>query len=666
MLRTLLAASLGLLAPALDLHEEMPAWISSLAARQQVGPAELQEPSAWGSDRWPFADVWEAAEHVMAEDPVAFAEVCFVVRNALNEPPLRLWPYQQAALRYRGDLILQCAPETGKTMCAGIVALHRFLFFPGDVLVAGAFGAHAREIFRELEFQLSANPWLKDLVDWDKVKSKPYPEIGLKASGRLMHFRPVGTDGTALRGLHVTTVLVDESVKIKGTHAREAWANINSRLLPGGLRWYLSTPDGQRLTPFIDLCIKTPEVPPLALPATPREGLCKLVWSKRLQPAPFFTPERLAQWIEDYGGESSPEFLRNVDGEIGQPTRAVFDYALLDTIATYIPGYERFRLEQKGTDVELSRWRLRPGGDALDTMDDDQAEEMVLELLDRRRLRNAAIIDPDVCQEDKVEAWLELLEPLIPALEGDLVAGIDAGKVIDPFEILVGRVRGVSGDVVEWVLRLQLLQLDYRAQDALVRALDHILQPRYGWGLDATSGPAITEYLEAHCQVRGKRARPRVGKYLMNVKIDRMDSAGRPMLVAGDKEGRAVERWTYKAQGVSILETAARAGNRRLPYDPEILRELAAYEEFPGRQYTKKNDHVIAAAIVLELRLFDVTVAHWTTSKPAPPPPPLEVQNRRKTTAITLDEARPQPTARRSAMLETLGKRRAARQKGEI
>src|SRR4028118_49779 len=167
-------------------------------------------------------------------DPVLWVET-----NLVNKPEdggglWKLFPYQRPSIRFRGHVVHQDGAEVGKSreivglLLWGCLAAER-----GSALVGSALDGDLDEIWEEVEWQLSANPYLADALR--NRTTKPYRRLTWR-NGLRMLFRPAGHDGRAYRGIHVRRLLLpDEAAQLVNPRS---WSEFWRAAKPGaGLRF---------------------------------------------------------------------------------------------------------------------------------------------------------------------------------------------------------------------------------------------------------------------------------------------------------------------------------------------------------------------------------------------------------------------------------------------
>jgi hypothetical protein len=184
------------------------------------------------------------------------------------------------------------------------------------------------------------------------------------------------------------------------------------------------------------------------------------------------------------------------------------------------------------------------------------------------------------------------------------VGGIDVGKLPDPTEIVLSKIRGRQR---HWSTRLQLKGMSYDKQAEAIRAMDEIFRPDHGWGLDATgSGNVLEDFVRAGDG--GYTISTRLTGFVLNSKgVARNPETGEESIDPATKLPRRV---SYKELGTQLLERGFMRGLIVAPWDPDLIREFTSHTATKlrsgERQFTNTNDHLVDAKRVEELRLFEM------------------------------------------------------------
>ncbi len=589
-------------------------------------------------------------------DPVLWVET-----NLVNKPEdggglWSLFPYQRPSMRFRGHVVHQDGAEVGKSreivglLLWGCLAAER-----GSVLVGSALDGDLDEIWEEVEWQLTANPFLGDSLR--TRTTKPYRRLTWRNGLRVL-FRPAGHDGRAYRGIHVRGWLLhDEAAKVVNPRS---WAEFWRAAKPGCEIRIYSVPTGDRLCTFqriADNAVPADSIIPAETPelvieqllrptvsATP-EGVRVLArdlggriwvrfhWPKTIMPAPFWSEDRRQEFIAFYGGPDEPGYVHNILGLPGDPEYSLFPERLLKPALTWIPDYLSiaFRWDTRAGHLDALSRRLNPsypwgdsssplpagerkgdgrgaGGEdrgADDHPDEDLAEEATLQpylTVLQDTLDVAAWDTWDATQRQKA-IW-DLAHFFLRPIPGDLTAGVDVGSATVT-EILFERRNGLADTVV---LRLHLTGWNWYAQRDFILALDAILAPAGGWGIDATGvGRVLVDLLipDLGDRLSGyvfNRATPALDPTTGEAQLD--PATGREVLIS------------YKELGTQLIERRLHGRGLELPFDPEVRHLLANHtysQSGEARRFSKVNDHLVDALRVAELRKL---TADWSAFTP--------------------------------------------------
>ena len=342
------------------LHPALPELIDALLRRKRWSWQALERGDLKLGDE--VLDVDRLQWWLINADPVLWVET-----NLVNKPEdggglWSLFPYQRPSMRFRGHVVHQDGAEVGKSreivglLLWGCLAAER-----GSVLVGSALDGDLDEIWEEVEWQLTANPFLNDSLR--TRTTKPYRRLTWRNGLRVL-FRPAGHDGRAYRGIHVRGWLLhDEAAKVVNPRS---WAEFWRAAKPGCEIRIYSVPTGDRLCTFqriADNAVPAESVVPADTPrlvieqllrpttaATP-EGVRALArdlggriwvrfhWPKTIMPAPFWSEDRRQEFIAFYGGPDEPGYVHNVLGLPGDPEYSLFPERLLKPALTWIPDY---------------------------------------------------------------------------------------------------------------------------------------------------------------------------------------------------------------------------------------------------------------------------------------------------------------------------------------
>lgn len=611
------------------IHEEMPDWVEEFLAARGFAWQQLERGELWGG-RLPFAGLPELQQFLVMADPVRFAECVFVELEEDGQPPWRLWPYQKVSARYRSNTLHQCGAEVGKTREIVILHLWEAVTARGNSLIGAALDGHLDLIWREIIGQAKVNPWLDAQVDWERTHVKPYKDLVL-ANGNTIFFRPAGTDGSAFRGVHVRRrASLDEAPKVK---SKEAMGNFFSRCKPGAEIRLYGTPDGDRDCEFYQLCVRHQEVDPMAPPPLPtgtrdepvdpyERSYAKFRWAKTLQPAPYWSDARERQLIEEYSGRDSSEFQQNVLGHWGDPAQTVFPWSRLSACLRYIPDaiIVKLLVDDATGQLYADAYRLSPAYQVKSALGDESGEATTDPLV--RFFNDQLPVSSFPAGGDRklelVDRWEAYLRPLVAPVAAagrSLVCGVDYGaSVSEPTEIFAAE---VIGELTRVLLRVQLKRFDYDQQECVIRALQRILAPCWGWAGDSTGNGSVVEHYLQH--PLGLELVDYTGVVFNATTLDLDPATGQPLHDADDPE--KVRKVTWKEKATQLLEADLQRQRLELPYDPDVMVQWSSHTATilasGRRQFAHLHDHTIDAVRCLELRLYLLRVV-------AAGAPPLE------------------------------------------
>ena len=446
----------------------------------------------------------------------------------------------------------------------------------------------------------------------------------LTSKDQTLYFRWADADGDSFRSIHLVGgyAAVDEAAKLKGDldTQTENLANFVSRVeaglvdgkLQGGELHLASVPDGRRFLFFkhsenaVPLDLWRPE---------PTYGEWNL-WreSKDRQPAPWNTPARRAELAKEWDGEHSPKFLQNWHGLHGTSTEGLWPADVLLPCLEAVDGYHGATLRLENGVVSWRSYRLDPHYDPQAGLKSagmgrrDSSLQPTQTLAEDRFpidpfLPRTPKRDTPEDQDRRSALWRAFLAELFVCPHGELAAGVDIGES-DPTEIVVSRV--VDGTPVEVVLRLQLQAFPHGIQADLLYALADLLGPIWGWGFDATGGPALLTMLYQERIIDGRKVR--IGRRGLDV-TEVVMHKNRELLPEIESEGETSDKVTVSSKhlAVCLLDMAIRGRALALPWDSIALKELPAFgrERLPsgGWKYTSTHDHFVAALLCLFLHV---------------------------------------------------------------
>jgi hypothetical protein len=651
------------------LHPALPELIDALLRRNRWSWQALERGDLKLGDD--VLDLDRLQWWLVNADPVLWVETNLVNRPEDGGGLWQLFPYQRPSLRFRGHVVHQDGAEVGKSReIVGLLLWGCLGTERGSVLVGSALDGDLDEIWEEVEWQLTANPFLDDALR--NRTTKPYRRLTWRNGLRVL-FRPAGHDGRAYRGIHVRGWLLhDEAAKVVNPRS---WSEFWRAAKPGCEIRIYSVPTGDRQCTFQRIAdnavpadsILQPDTPAHILTALLRPGVSagggtpesvralardlggrtwvRFHWPKTIMPHPYWSEERRQEFLGFYGGPDEPGYVHNVLGLPGDPEYTLFPERLLKPALTWIPDYLTlsFRWDTRAGHLDAHSRRLNPAypwgdegeetepprrgkgiqprvstlgaeGDA-DAYDDEaSASDEEFDSTDTLQPYLTVLQDTlDVAAWDRWtadrrhQAITDLARYFVRPLPGDLTAGVDVGSATVT-EILFQRRNGLADTLL---LRLNLTGWNWYAQRDFILALDAILHPAGGWGLDATGVGRVL------CDLLAPDLGDRLSGYVFNRTTPALDpttgeaqldpSSGREILIS------------YKELGTQLIERRLHGRALELPFDPEVRHLLANHtysQSGDVRRYSKHNDHLVDAFRVAELRKL---TADWSALASPPP-----------------------------------------------
>lgn len=597
--------------------------LRQMAEREVFAPEEFdawlcQQGWAWQAlDRGDYGITLEQAMFLFVfEDPVRWSET-FLVEPRTGEP-WQFFDYQRESVRaWRQDVVHQDGAEVGKTREITVLILWGMCTSMGFtvrrpwMLVGAPQQTHLDEIILAIETQVGAQEggdkasgsllsqfWMRPKRTphmMQRFLTIPLGENEKPGIGRV-YYRPAGFDGEAFRGVHVNAMaLVDEAAKLKRA---VQWSEFWRSCEPGCIKKTYSVPDGDRSTQYFAMCndavVNLPEGKP---------GRRLFLWPKTIMPAPFWTPERDAQFIRDFGGRHTPGYKRNVLGEWGEAENPVWSWDLLLPNVHDLPDYRvlTFNIDRARGEMHVAVKRVvlhvesgRKSGSY------DWLCDITLPL--------APFASRD--DSERREAMRALLrEHLTGATAGVYWAGADLGETNDPTEIILSEQRG---PVLQDVLRINARGVDYYIQRELIYCLQELFGGLPHWGVDLGSAGTVVvkdlQTMEAYADMRFDEVM--TGLQFSNA-VDCVGEDGEPLVDKSkdDGSGEAIVRAPAKHWATQCITQRAQAIGYALAYDVEVLNHMTNHTARQGTKwpiYAKKDDHDIDARRMQMLRkLYD-------------------------------------------------------------
>ncbi|HEV7670128.1 MAG TPA: hypothetical protein VGS22_16545 [Thermoanaerobaculia bacterium] len=550
---------------------------------------------------------------IVDEDPMFWAETYLVDTDLDGKRALwKFFDYQVPSIRYVGHLVHRDAAEVGKTREIAVLALYGAIRGRGDVLITGNLDGDLDEIWRMLLRQLDQSPVVSAAVKGKK--EKPYRQMEMRNGFRIV-LRPSGHDGSALRGMHVGGYLLrDEAAKSKN---EGCWSEFWRAALPGCQIRIYSVPDGDRTSQYHRLCEAAAPLDRVAPDLTSSQAILRqislrrqpsraggrkfglVVWPKSVMPFPFWSADREAELVEQFGGRHTGGFQRNVLALNGDATESPFPWRLLQPMLRPLPEYRSYAIDRDPSAARLTCRVNRPNPSyAVDLEDDvDLLESGVRPMIPAGQESldlNGWTSLPLPEKKAKVAAWVRQF--LQPVEEGPLLIGSDVGSSTLT-EILIHQRRP---NCLRLVARVQLRGCDWYVQKAIVEAIDEQLSPQ-GWAIDASGvGKVLYDLLLAEPRFEG-----RLMDVVFNRRVPAIDPrTGEERLHPQTKTPLTVGA---KEQATQYMELDFQAVSFELPGDPEVLQALQSHvPDSIGsngeRIWRKHNDHIPDAFRALVMR----------------------------------------------------------------
>lgn len=553
------------------------------------------------------------------EDPVRWCETFLVEPDTGGA--WKFFEYQKASLRaWRQDVVHQDGAEVGKTreiMCFVLwgqcTSMGLTLRRPW-MLIGAPQQTHLDEIILAIEEQVGAQESGEargSLLSkfWLKPKRTPhmmqrFKTIPLGAGERpgvgRVYYRPAGHDGEAFRGVHVNAgCIMDEAAKLK----RELqWSEFWRAAKPGCGKRVYSVPDGDRATGFFRLSQQ-------AVPTLPegRPGWRLFHWPKSIMPPPFWTPERDAQFVRDFGGRQTPGYQRNVLGEWGDAENPVWSWDVLLPNVVDVPEFRVIKLVADHTRdnlaIEVRRVEL-------------QSEKNRKVGVDHWLHDSAVDLRPFTKGSDATRrgAIRELLRAHLRGIaRGVLFAGADLGESNDPTEIIISE---LIGPQLRDVVRISARGLPYHMQRELIYCVSELYSFLPHWGVDlGSAGTVVVKDLQTQDDYAAARFDETLSGFQFSNAVDCVDEQGETLTDASDENGDGkVIRAPAKHWATQCITARLQGTGYAMAYDTEVLNRITNHTARQGTKwpiYAKKDDHEIDARRMQMLRkLYDEQYAY--------------------------------------------------------
>lgn len=577
----------------------------------------------------PFSDLEEFQLACIQEDLSLW--VPFFLREPEDpdhKDPYTLWDYQEESMAYPGDTIHCTAAEVGKTREIVGYGLGKANTVPGGSGLIGApMQSHLDEIIEAMEDQLTWNPelgkarWHKRHKDgWKKHPHHAF-YFQIKMPGGQyatfkIDFKPSGDSGNAYRGVHARTFAIkDEAAKDKN---KRQWSEFWRALKPGCVAKIYSVPDGDRSSEFHKLKerakaagkkdTKEQEVEIDGLKDASKHvkniEFRLFYWKKPDMPYPYWSSERKQWFIDQYGGEDSPEYQHNVLGEDGDPENPVFPWHQFGPCIKEIPEYRGMKVlvnaAQDTAQVRGYKCRQMPGDSGPVSMYEDMlnTEFVASEFFKREVIAEIPTVIEGQTRTVKVlgeSDFTRLIKSHFQAVPGLKRAGADFGFSGDPTELLV---YNIIGERKRLVARLNLKHVTYDIQCQALNALDDLYEPKHTtWGLDlGNAGSAVMHDLIGLPHYEKKDYEDRLKGFMFESTTDDIEEDGEPVI---DKKTEKPLKTTVKCLATKIMTKKVQRQEIEFPPDQELISHFTNHTSVnTGKHpiYRKKDDHTIDAS----------------------------------------------------------------------
>ncbi len=519
-----------------------------------------------------------------------------------HKDPYNFYDYQVESLLHDGNTIHKDGSEVGKTReIVAYVMYEAFNTRHSSGLIGARLQSYLDEIIEALDDQLNWNPvlgkarWHRNYKDgW---KKHPHHAFYF-TNGFKIDFKPSGDRGQAYRGVHARTFAIkDEAVKDK--HKKQ-WSEFWRAVKPGcDVRIY-SVPDGDRSCEFYKLGQRatSKDKEAVEIDSFKDKDISRHVkdmqfrlfhWPKTLMPEPYWSETRRRFYIEQYGGEDSPEYKHNVLGEDGDPENPVFPWHQFRHCIKEIPEYRCLKILVNSMHDEI----VVTGYKTKQEMGDEGPVPRQ-ELLMDTTFNATAFFKRD--EEGETE-FRRLIKGFFIAVPGLKRGGGDFGYSGDPTEIVI---KNIIGKRKRMVARLQLKHVTYDQQCQAIDALDDVYNDTdtdtLTWGTDlGNAGSALVHDLHGLEQYEHKNYEERLKGYMFESTTENVNEEGEIII---DKKDERPMKITLKELATDVMTKKNQKLETEYPPDPDIVHYYTNHTvSYTGkhRMYKKKDDHLIDA-----------------------------------------------------------------------
>ena len=510
-----------------------------------------------------------------------------------HQDPYNFFPYQVESLVYSGSTVHKCGAEVGKTREIVSWVMYRMFTVPnGSGLIGAPQQTHLEEIIEAMVDQFNWNPDLGFCLT--RHKKHPHHAFYLNNSFKL-DFRPSGHDGEAYRGVHVRTFAIkDEAAKDKN---KLQWSEFWRAMKPSAVARIYSVPDGDRSCEFFKLGQRAEAFTQGdATGGDSLEGAAGHIknmkfrlfqWPKTIMPEPFWSRERRKFYVEQYGGEDSPQYQHNVLGADGDPENTVFPWHQFRYCIKDVPEYRCLKIlvDSGNHEVNVKAYRC-----AYEEGKNGPIPKTI-SLLDTV-FPLSTFFDGD---EDNPSEFVRLIKNTFLSVPGLKRSGADLGFSGDPSEITV---KNIIGKKERMVARLFMKHVTYDQQCQAIDALDDVYGPMEAltWGTDfGNAGSAVAHDLQGLSMYADKEFEHRLRGFMFQATTDNVSEDGDPITDA--KTGKPA-RITLKELATDILVKKMQRQELEYPPDPDIILYYTNHTVRMGdrqRIFKKEDDHLIDA-----------------------------------------------------------------------
>lgn len=548
----------------------------------------------------------------LCDSPVRWAKAFLNDPDADTPEPYTFFDYQvPSVMAFDQDVAHQDGAEVGKTREIIVLVLWAATtgmggrFTRPQLLVCAPQQSHLDEIIMEIESAAGLSEdgagkgsFVSQL--WLKPKRKPHimhrflcPNAGNPDRPGIsrVYYRPSGHDGEAFRGIHVNCLgLFDEAAKVKNP---TIFSEFYRALKPGCHSRFYSVPDGDRNSEYYKLTTRAVENLPPGI-----EGVRLFRWAKSLMPDPFWSASRKAHFIRVYGGEDSPGYQRNVEGNHGQQSDSVFPWHVLEKNIVDVAEYRGLvLLGQNDTALSAEAYKITGSYNGKGKFIGEPTT-----IVNRHEEHSAMFSSDSSARREAVRALIR--EFFTPADRGIYWFGADLGYAVDPSELVIYREFGTQ---LRRIARLSMKGVGYDVQCELIYCLDEIFGFQGSWGVDfGSAGTPVVQMLSSLDIYADGNYEERMTGFNFATATDAIDELGETLMETDKRTGdQKPSRMPAKQLATDAISLRLQRGGYDLPYDNVVLQHYSNHTSREGSRwliYDKKDDHTIDADRACMLR----------------------------------------------------------------